>query len=104
MPPVGTSAAEGMLLVSLYSATIELPTVKFGDVEATSATWTGPLVAAVPRLVTLIIGWMVSPGCMVGGTFNAVARSSGSAWPRGGPGSAADIIRAVGFQRRSWWS
>ena len=66
-----------MLLVMSYSATIELPTVKFGVVEATSATWTGPLVAAVPRLATLIIGWMVSPGCMVGGTLNAVGAQLG---------------------------
>ena len=85
-----------------YSATIELPTVKFGVVEATRATWTGPLVAAVPRLVTVMVGWIVSPGCMVGGTFNAVARSSGRAWPATWTGiGGLTLLRAVGLQHRA---
>ena len=43
VPPGGTADAGGMLLVSVYSATIELPTVKLWEVEATRATCTGPL-------------------------------------------------------------
>ena len=94
-----------MLLVMSYSATIELPTVKFGEVEATSATWTGPLVAAVPRLVTVIVGTMVSPGCMVGGTSSAVARSSGRAWPVDADRDRrADVIRRDRTPAPSWWS
>ena len=78
-----------MLLVMSYSATIELPTVKFLVVEATSATWTGPLVGAVPRLVMLIVGWIVSPGCMVAGTLKRGGAQLGQRRPMSvGPGSA----------------
>src|SRR2546421_13124859 len=69
-----------MVCVRLYSATIELPTVKSLVVEATKAIWTGVVVAAVPRLAIEMVGAIVSPGCMTGGTYRAIARRSGRAW------------------------
>ena len=52
-----------------------------------------PVGAAVPTLVMLIIGWMVSPGCMVGGTPNAEASSPGGHGRRAGPGSALTLFQ-----------
>src|SRR5258708_846949 len=60
---------------------VELPEVNLRLTDATRRTSTGPFacaaVSAGPKLVIWMFGWIVSPGCITGGTSRAVAIKSG---------------------------